>query len=104
MHLAITPESAGKKGFALEALGLHGEALSSLHQALARAEGLILVSSPAGEGKTTTLYSLADAASHASRLTASVEERVLLPLPQVTQVEVKHELGATVASTLKAAL
>ena len=104
MHLAITPESAGKKGFALEALGLHGEALSSLHQALARAKGLILVSSPAGEGKTTTLYSLADAASHASRLTASVEERVLLPLPQVTQVEVKHELGATVASTLKAAL
>jgi type II secretory ATPase GspE/PulE/Tfp pilus assembly ATPase PilB-like protein len=104
MHLTVAPESAHKKGFALEALGLHGEALAQVHQALARAQGLVLVSSPKTEGKTTTLYTLADLASHASRVTLSIEEHVRLPLPQITQVEVKHELGATIASALKAAL
>lgn len=104
LHLSVAPQSASKKGFALEALGLHGEALSILHQPLARAEGLVLISSPEAGGKTTTLYSLADFSSHASWLTISVEEHAMLPLPQVTQTQVKHELGATIASTLRAAL
>jgi type IV pilus assembly protein PilB len=104
IHLTITPEAANTKGFALESLGLHGEALNLVAEAVSRGQGLVLVSSPERGGKTTALYTLADIASYASRLTISVEEHAMLPLPLVTQTEVKRELGATLASTLRAAL
>jgi type IV pilus assembly protein PilB len=102
VHLA--KESLGKRGFTLESLGLHGEALSQVHHMFSMRSGLVLVAAPAGHGLTTALYTLFDLASHPSQLAVSVEERVELLLPQVTQIEIKKELGQTYASALRAAL
>ncbi len=104
MHLSLAPENAGKQGYTLESLGLKGEALEVLSQTLARAEGLILLSAPAQSGKTTALYTLLDLAASANTLAVSVEEKVALTLPHATQVEVKRELGQTIASALRATL
>ena len=102
LHLA--PETLGRRGFTLEALGLHGEGLAQMHDTLSTRSGLVLVAAPTGHGLTTALYTLFDLASHPSVLSVSVEERVELSLPQATQVEIKKELGQTYASAVRAAL
>ncbi len=104
VHLTLAPETAGKQGYTLESLGLKGEALAALHQTLARSEGLVLFSAPAQSGKTTALYTMLDISAHPHTLAMSVEEKISLPMPHATQVEVKRELGQTLASALRAAL
>lgn len=104
MLLTLVPEEGGKKGFALESLGLHGESLHAVYQALHARSGLVLIAGPKGSGKTTTLYTMLDTLSAAHTYVVSVEEKIELALPHVTQVEVKNELGLTTASTLRSVL
>jgi len=104
MLLHLTPEASVRKGFTLESLGLHGESLSATHDILSARSGLVLVASPQGGGKTTTLYTLLDLASNPHTLAVSVEEKIEFVLPAVMQVEVRRDLGQTYASTLRAAL
>ncbi len=102
LHLAR--ESTGQKGFTLDTLGFHGESLELLHEALARNSGLILVAAPPSGGKTTVLYAILDSIATAYRSTASVEEKVQIPLAHVTQVPTRKELGLTTAAALRAVL
>jgi hypothetical protein len=57
LHLRLANAKAGAKGYTLESLGLHGEALQKVEEALARGRGLILIE---GQGKTTLLHTLYD--------------------------------------------
>ncbi|MES2006622.1 MAG: ATPase, T2SS/T4P/T4SS family [Patescibacteria group bacterium] len=104
MMLGLASEKVSKSGFTLEALGLHGDSLNAAHEIIAAPSGLVLVASPKAGGKTTTLYTLLDMASGPHGLAMSVEEKIELLLPHVSQVEVKRELGLDTSATLRAAL
>ncbi|MCU0636776.1 MAG: GspE/PulE family protein [Gemmatimonadaceae bacterium] len=88
----------------LERLGMPPVVLDGVRQALARREGLFLVTGPSGSGKTTTLYAaLATRVGRGEKL-LSVEEPVEIQLAGVTQVPVHREAGVSFASALRSLL
>jgi type II secretory ATPase GspE/PulE/Tfp pilus assembly ATPase PilB-like protein len=98
------PEHAPRQGFALESLGLHGNALDGVHTMLHSRSGLVVVAGLAGAGKTTTLYTLLDALGRSDAVVATVEEDMQYTLPHVIQTVVRPELGLTSAAALRAVL
>jgi general secretion pathway protein E len=88
-------------------LGLPPEMVARLGRALEQTTGLVLVTGPAGSGKSTTIYAclreIADK-SGGSRNLVSVEDPVEVVLPSVTQSQVNPAQGFTLASGLKALL
>ncbi len=72
----------------LDRMGLPEDTLKGLHTAIARPEGIILVTGPTGSGKTTTLYSLL---SHLNREDVNImtlEDPVEYPLPLIRQTSI----------------
>jgi type IV pilus assembly protein PilB len=102
--LKLARESSGMSGFALDSLGLHGENLERAHKLLACPSGLILVASPAGGGKTTTLYTLIDQLNHGGAAISTIEEGIGFHFPHVAQTKVRPEVGVTVLAGLRALL
>ncbi|PIV88884.1 MAG: secretion system protein E [Hydrogenophilales bacterium CG17_big_fil_post_rev_8_21_14_2_50_63_12] len=77
-----------KSIIALTAMGLPAATLARLQKAIARPEGLLIVSGPTGSGKTTTLYSLL---SHLNREEVNImtlEDPVEYPLPIIRQTSI----------------
>lgn len=69
----------------LDRMGLSQDTLNRLLQAIARPEGLVIVTGPTGSGKTTTLYSLL---SHLNREEVNImtlEDPVEYPHPLIRQ-------------------
>lgn len=104
MVLHLHPSSETRKGFTLESLGLHGEALESVHKLLTAKSGLVLVAGADGSGKSTLLYTLLDALHTHGRHLVTVEEEVEYTLPHATQIRTRPEVGLGTAATLRAAL
>lgn len=100
--IRLLPES--NKGFTLEALGLHGEGLERVHNAMRQTTGMILVTGPTGSGKTTTLYTIIDILNTPEVNISTVEDPVEYQMPRVNQTQVKPEIGLTFASGLRALL
>jgi type II secretory ATPase GspE/PulE/Tfp pilus assembly ATPase PilB-like protein len=72
----------------LENLGFHKRHLDDLTALLNRPSGLILVTGPAGAGKTTTLYSCLNYLNDGSRKINTIEDPVELVMPGIHQSEV----------------
>ncbi|HNQ21544.1 MAG TPA: GspE/PulE family protein [Phycisphaerae bacterium] len=74
----------------LEALGLTAAQVRMLRQAVAQPAGLIVVTGPAGAGKTTTLYALIRELRdhHPGRCVITLEDPVEQRLDGVTQIQV----------------
>lgn len=70
----------------LEQIGISDAHLKTLHRMLAKSEGLLLLMSPPGEGKTTTLYSILHHYRDASMQIITVERPVRLMMPGVAQI------------------
>ena len=102
--LHLVRDGSGRHGFTLETLGFYGYGLERVHEALAHKSGIILVSGEKGSGRTTTLYTLLDLLVSPSRNIATVEEKVELKFPRVSQVQVDHSVGLTTAAALRSAL
>jgi type II secretory ATPase GspE/PulE/Tfp pilus assembly ATPase PilB-like protein len=66
--------------------------------------GLVLVSGPAGSGRTTMLYSCLRFLSDESRSLLSVEEDIRMKLPWVQQLKAESKMGLTVAYALRSLL
>jgi type II secretory ATPase GspE/PulE/Tfp pilus assembly ATPase PilB-like protein len=93
--------------FRLDALGLPPDAREALHRALAAREGLVILTGPAGSGKTTTIYAalqhLRDA-EETPRQIVTIEDPVECLLPGVTQTEVNPAAGLTLDNCLRSVL
>ena len=85
------------RGFTLESLGLHGEALERVHHTLLKRRGLVAVAGAPGAGKATTLYTLLDLLNTPELSIATVEAEVKHVLPRVAQTEVGGEMSAAAA-------
>jgi len=91
----------------LHDLGLPHEVESALSGLLAETSGAIVVSGPAGSGKTTTLYACLRelaARSEARRSLASLEDPIEAAIPGVAQGQVNLAAGLTLENGLKALL
>lgn len=102
--LHVRHEHAVGKNFTFASLGLHGETLESLHNALAQKEGLLLVAGPQGSGKTTLIYTLLDYLASPSLSIMTVEEKIEMPLSFAAQTLVRRDLGQNFVSSVRAAL
>lgn len=90
--------------FDLDALGMPAETLRRLRQALARPNGIILVTGPTGSGKTTTLYAALKLLNDPSRNILTVEDPVEYAIDGVGQTQINPKVGMTFATGLRAIL
>ena len=88
-------------------LGLPEEVAATLGQLLAETSGMILLTGPAGAGKTTTIYAcLRDlvATTSGGRSLASLEDPIEADVPGVAQSQVNPSAGFDLASGLRSLL
>lgn len=97
--MRLLPESAEVK--TLEQIGLSGEALSKVNEALKSSSGMILVTGPTGSGKTTTLYSILDILNTTRVNISTVEDPIEYRIPRINQTQVNPKIGLTFASGLR---
>jgi type IV pilus assembly protein PilB len=88
----------------LHDLGLSDWNTTQLLQAVARPQGLILITGPTGSGKTNTLYALLADGIDASRSVLTLEDPIEIELPRITQMQVDERIGLTFARGLRASL
>lgn len=89
---------------ALEKLGMPPAALKLYRQALARPQGLILVTGPTGSGKTFTLYSGLSSLNSPARNLCSVEDPIEIPLAGINQTQIHAKAGLDFNRVLRALL
>lgn len=85
-------------------LGLRGNALKNLEDAILRPHGIILICGPTGSGKTTTLYSIIQRINSPKVNIMTLEDPVEYKIPGVNQVQVNPAVGLTFASGLRSFL
>jgi type II secretory ATPase GspE/PulE/Tfp pilus assembly ATPase PilB-like protein len=92
------------KYHSLDDLGLQGGLVSELRRLLAETSGAILVTGPAGSGKTTTLYACLreiDRQSRGSRSLVSLEDPIEVAVAGVAQTQVNDAAGFGLAAGLR---
>ena len=97
--MRLLPEDT--KGFSLEELGFHGEALELLHKNIKRGVGMIVARGPSGSGKTTTLYSVLNMLNLPGVNISTIEDPVEYRMPKVNQTQVRPDIGFTFATGLR---
>ena len=100
--MRLLRESA--KGFTLEELGFHGEALERAHKATKERAGMFLVTGPTGSGKTTTLYTALDILNDPSVNISTIEDPIEYQVARVNQTQVKPDIGLTFGNGLRSLL
>lgn len=88
----------------LDALGMPSDILARFRMALARPNGVILVTGPTGSGKTTTLYAALSLLNEPTRNILTVEDPVEYAIDGVGQTQINPKVGMTFATGLRAIL
>jgi type II secretory ATPase GspE/PulE/Tfp pilus assembly ATPase PilB-like protein len=102
LTLRLFGGAAGTVG--LEGLGLSETNRERLLAACGQPTGLLLVSGPAGSGRTTLLYALLMQLNREAVSIVTVEDPVESQIPGVTQMHVNRKMGLTYPAALKAFL
>ncbi len=88
----------------LASLHLKPRDLQVLRQAIARPQGIVLVTGPTGSGKTTTLYGMIAELVSPTRNIVTIENPIEYQLRGLNQVEINEKQGLTFAGTLRSIL
>lgn len=88
----------------LDKLGFSEQPLAVFKEAVAKPFGMILVTGPTGSGKSTTLYSILNQLNTPEVNIITVEDPVEYQIEEITQIQVKPEIGLDFASGLRALL
>lgn len=97
--MRLLPETA--KARTLEELSFEGPALESIHHALKRTVGMILVTGPTGSGKTTSLYAMMDVVNQPGVNIATIEDPVEYRMPRVNQTQARPDIGLSFSQGLR---
>ncbi len=96
---------AGSKGLPnFDELMFARSNLLRFRHAVAKPNGVFIVTGPTGSGKTTTLYSALDYLNDRDRNIMTIEDPVEYQLPGVNHFEVKHKIELDFNRVLRAAL
>jgi len=93
-----------KKNISFETLGLVGENLAAVQEAISKPYGMILLTGPTGSGKTTTLYSMLSAIDREKNNVVSLEDPIEYDIEGVNQSQVQPEINYTFANGLRSIL
>jgi len=88
----------------LDSLGMAPDIQSNLMDAIARPDGILLVTGPTGSGKTTTLYAALGRVDRGSRNVMTIEDPVEYRLEGISQMQVNPKRNVTFAAGLRALL
>ncbi len=88
----------------LNMLGMNPLQIKIFKKALAKSQGMVLVTGPTGSGKTTTLYSGLLELNTVSKNISTAEDPVEFNLDGINQVQINSEIGFTFAEALRAFL
>lgn len=88
----------------IDNLGFEERQKKDLLAALAKPDGMILVTGPTGSGKTVTLYAGLNILNTSERNISTAEDPAEIQVPGINQVNVNNKVGLTFASALRAFL
>ncbi|MBN1915553.1 type II/IV secretion system protein [Candidatus Dojkabacteria bacterium] len=88
----------------LEDTGLRGTSLKTYREALAKTQGIVLVTGPTGSGKTQTLASSLKILNTQEVNIMTLEDPVEIRVEGVTQVQINEEVGLSFANGLRSFL
>ncbi|HVS53895.1 MAG TPA: type II secretion system ATPase GspE [Opitutaceae bacterium] len=88
----------------LPELGFFSDDAATFEKLITLPDGILLVTGPTGSGKTTTLYGCLHYINKPDRKIITVEDPVEYQLNGINQVPVRHDVGMTFASALRAML
>ncbi|MEA2625013.1 MAG: type pilus assembly protein PilB [Candidatus Binatota bacterium] len=97
----LDPTAALRK---LEGIGFAPRDIEILRAAIAKPEGMVLVTGPTGSGKTTTLYSVIQEIMSPEVNIVTIENPIEYEMKGVSQVEVNEKQGLTFAGALRSIL
>jgi general secretion pathway protein E len=105
---AVVRLFSGKSRFRhLDDLDLPVEVVTRLRRFLGETSGAILITGPAGSGKTTTLYAcLNELVDHAlvPRSIVTLEDPIEMAIPAVSQSQINEQAGFNLAAALRSVL
>ncbi|PWU20784.1 MAG: type IV-A pilus assembly ATPase PilB [Bdellovibrio sp.] len=82
-------------------LGFEPEDLTIFKEAIARPQGMILITGPTGSGKTTTIYSALYELNKPDTNISTAEDPVEFNLEGINQMQVNADIGLTFANALR---
>jgi type IV pilus assembly protein PilB len=88
----------------LEDTGISKHNLEVIRRMIKEPYGIILISGPTGSGKSTTLYAMLSEVDKLSKNVLSLEDPVEYNIDNVSQSQVRPEIGYTFAAGLRSAL
>ncbi len=88
----------------LDDVGLSPEHLATVREMIKRPHGLILMTGPTGEGKSTTLYAMIKEIDREALNVVSLEDPIEYNIPGMSQSQVKPEIGYDFANGLRTIL
>ena len=88
----------------LNNVGMNDNIMAQFKEAIAKPNGIILVTGPTGSGKTTTLYSALSFLNTVDEKLITTEDPVEYDIDGIVQIPINHEIGVTFASALRAIL
>lgn len=94
----------GGRFLPLEDIGLSNEMYAELSNFIHKSNGMILVTGPAGSGKTTTLYSILSKIHTLDKNILTVEDPVAYQLKGIGQMQVNPKIELTFANGLRSVL
>ena len=114
-RVSVVPVAQGEKAFmrllneadknlTLEELGMPQELTMLLKEKTTGGRGLILFTALAGNGKTSTLYSLLNDLNRPEINISTVEERIVYRLPGLNQCQINPESGLTLSLAISSFL
>ncbi len=84
----------------IDRLGFSPAGLTKVREMMGKPRGLVLVTGPAGSGKTTTLYAMLNEIGKSDKKVVSLEYPIEFPLPNVTQSQIDPRSGYDYATAL----
>jgi len=100
--LRILDASSAKMG--IDALGYEDDQKSAYMDALAKPQGMILVTGPTGSGKTVSLYTGLNILNTAERNISTAEDPIEINMEGINQTQINMRVGLSFAEALRSFL
>ena len=91
-----------QQGLTLSSVGLTGDDLKKVKEAVKKSHGMILVTGPTGAGKTTTLYAVLRILNKREVNISTIEDPVEYDVDGISQIQVNAKTNLTFAAGLRA--